>query len=95
GAGFVTRDAANGRIMFWEPEDPEHGSLGIAVVADPSMVEGFAEDADNYLMLVRVTPGRPFVYYMGSAWSRGLDFPDRRSWEAFFADQAFDFRPAP
>ncbi len=95
GAGFVTRDAASGRMMFWEPEDPEHGSLGIAVVADPSMVEGFAEDADNYLMLVRVTPGRPFVYYMGSAWSRGLDFSDRRSWEAFAADQAFDFRPAP
>ncbi|KAK0332370.1 hypothetical protein LTR94_025164, partial [Friedmanniomyces endolithicus] len=66
GAGFVTRDEANGRLMFWEPDTPEHGALGIAIVVDPSMVEGFAQDADNYLILVRVTPGRPFTYFMGS-----------------------------
>lgn len=95
GVGFVTRDAEQGRMMFWEPEDPEHGSLGVAVAVDPSMVEGFAEDADNYLILVRVTPGRPFTYYMGSAWSGGLDFPDRRSWEAFVAGQRFEFQPRP
>lgn len=83
GRGFVTRDAANGRLMFWEPENPEHGSLGIAILVDPAIVEGFAEDADNYLILVRVTPGRPFTYYMGSAWDRGLDFNSRPAWEAF------------
>lgn len=93
GAGFVTRDAENGRLMFWEPDNPEHGSLGIALAVDPATVEGFAEDADNYLILVRVTPGRPFTYYMGSAWSGGLDFPDRQSWDAFVAGHRFDFHP--
>lgn len=91
GAGFVTRDAEQGRLMFWEPENPEHGSLGLVIAADPAMVEGFAEDADNYLILVRVTPGRPFTYYMGSAWSGGLDFADRQAWESFVAGQTFDF----
>jgi rhamnogalacturonyl hydrolase YesR len=85
GRGFVTRDAANGRLMFWEPENPGHGALGIAILVDPAMVEGFAEDADNYLILIRVTPGRPFTYYMGSAWDRGLDFDRRQAWEAFVA----------
>lgn len=92
GRGFVTRDAAHGRLMFWEPENPEHGSLGIALAVDPATVEGFTEDADNYLILVRVTPGQPFTYYMGSAWDRGLDFATRSAWEDYVANQSFDFR---
>ncbi|MBB5770258.1 rhamnogalacturonyl hydrolase YesR [Brevundimonas vesicularis] len=92
GRGFVTRDAAHGRLMFWEPENPEHGALGIALAVDPATVEGFTEDADNYLILVRVTPGQPFTYYMGSAWDRGLDFTTRSAWEDFVANQSFDFR---
>ena len=73
GRGFVTRDAEHGRLMFWEPDNPEHGSLGIALAVDPATVEGFAEDADNYLILVRVTPGQAFTYYMAqrgtAAWT--------------------------
>ena len=87
GAGFVTRDRENGRLMFWEPASPDHGSLGIAILVDPAMVEGFVDDAENYLILVRVTPGRPFTYLMGSAWDRGLDFKSRTEWEAFVASQ--------
>lgn len=93
GAGFVTKDAEHGRLMFWEPENPEHGGLGVAILVDPATVEGFTEDADNYLILVRVTPGQPFTYYMGSAWDRGLDFHDRAGWETFVAGQAPDFTP--
>ncbi len=95
GRGFVTRDADHGRLMFWEPDNPEHGSLGIALSVDPATIEGFAEDADNYLILIRVTPGQPFTYYMGSAWDRGLDFSSRQSWEDFVAGQSFEFRPIP
>lgn len=91
--GIVTRDLKNGRLMFWEPESPEHGSLGIAIAVDPALVQGFAEDAENYLVLLRVKPGQPFVYYMGSAWNRGLDFKDRNAWESHVAAQRFDFRP--
>ena len=65
---------------------------GIALAVDPATVEGFAEDADNYLILVRVTPGQSFTYYMGSAWDRGLDFATRSAWEDFVANQRFDFR---
>lgn len=92
GSGFVTRDAANGRLMFWEPENPQHGSIGVAILVDPAMVEGFAQDADNHLILVRVTPGQPFTYYMGAAWDGGLDFPTREAWERFVAEQRPEFR---
>ncbi len=94
GRGYVTRDAANGRLMFWEPNDPSHGSLGIAILVDPALVQGFAEDADNYMILLRITPGQPFVYYMGSAWDHGLDFSSREAWETFAAGQTPDFDPA-
>jgi rhamnogalacturonyl hydrolase YesR len=95
GRGYVTKDAVNGRLMFWEPTDPSHGSLGIAILVDPAMVQGFAEDADNYMILLRVTPGQPFVYYTGSAWDHGLDFSSREAWETFVATQTPDFAPAP
>ncbi|HVJ02966.1 MAG TPA: glycoside hydrolase family 88 protein, partial [Sphingomonas sp.] len=89
--GALTRDAANGRMMYWQPTDPEHGELGIAVLVDPAMVVGFAEDAENYLMLVRVQPGKPFTYYTGSAWSRGGDFATRAAWEKHVTEQKFAF----
>lgn len=95
GSGTVTRDAAAGRLSFREPSDPDHGSLGIAILADPAMVVGFTEDADNYLILLRVTPGRPFVYYMGAGWDRGLDFPTAEAWDAYVAAQHPDFAVAP
>ena len=93
GAGAGTPDAAQGRLMFWEPANPEHGSIGIAIAVDPSSLAGFAEDADNYLILVRVTPGRPFTYYMGAAWDGGLDFKTREAWETYVGGQTFAFPP--
>jgi hypothetical protein len=93
GSGTITRDGATGRLSFREPADAEHGSLGIAILVDPAMVVGFTEDADNYLILLRVTPGRPFVYYMGSAWDRGLDFPSDEAWAAHIDELRPDFEP--
>lgn len=93
GSGAVVRDPAKGLLSFREPDDPGHGSLGVAILADPRLVVGYAEDADNYLILLRVTPGEPFVYYMGSAWDRAPDFPTAAAWEAHVAAQTPDFDP--
>jgi hypothetical protein len=51
-------------------------------------------DAENYLVLVKVEPGKPFVYYMGAAWDKGLDFHDRSSWETYVREQQPDFNPS-
>ena len=56
-------------------------------------MQGFAEDAENYLILLKVTPGQPFTYYMGSAWDGGLDFKSREDWDAFVKSQTFSFAP--
>ncbi|GAA0660091.1 rhamnogalacturonyl hydrolase YesR [Sphingomonas insulae] len=91
GTGRVVRDQANGRLTFHEPADPGHGAVSITVAADPATVVGFAQDADNYLMLVRVQPGTPFAYYTGYGWDRGLDVRSAADWDALVAGTRFDF----
>ncbi len=91
GSGVLTQDAAKARLCFWEPEDPDHGALGIAVLADPALFRGFAQDAENQLMLLSVPPGRPFTWYVGVGWNRGLDFRSMTEWDAHVALQRPEF----
>jgi len=94
GSGVFTKDLAPGRVSYWEPPDPVKGTMGIAVMVDPKSVVEIRQDAENYLVLVKVEPGKPFVYYTGAAWDKGLDFHDRAAWEAYVRDQKPDFDPS-
>lgn len=91
--GTLFTDRARGIISYWEPTDPDHGSMGTAIIVDPASIVDFVSDADNNLVLVRVTPGKPFTYYAGSAWDRGLDFKSRQEWEAYLKSQRLKFAP--
>jgi hypothetical protein len=91
--GTLVTDKAHGRMTWWSTEDPVKGSMGVAIMVDPAAVVGFREDFDNYLVLIRVTPGKPFVYYEGAAWSKGLDFHSKAEWQAYVNGQTPDFRP--
>jgi len=93
GKGGLLVDKAQGLMTYWEPNDPAHGSMGTAIRVDPAMIEDITADADNNLILIRVKPGKPFVYYIGSAWDRGLDFHSREEWEAYVRAQKLDFSP--
>ena len=91
--GEIEKDGAGARMSWWGPADGEKGRMAAAVIVDPATFAGFAEDADNYLLLVRVQPGRPFVYYSGAAWDRGGDFATRDAWNSYVDAQRPDFRP--
>lgn len=95
--GEVRKDGAAARLSWWGPADGEgegsKGRMAAAVIVDPSAFEGFAEDADNYLILIRVRPGQPFVYYSGAAWDRGGDFAIQGDWISYVDAQRPDFRP--
>ena len=90
--GEVRKDAATARLTWWGPADGNKGRMAAAVIVDPAAFAGFAEDADNYLILVRVRPGTPFVYYSGAAWDRGGDFATKGAWQAYVDGQRPDFR---
>ena len=89
--GALTKDAATGRMSWWGPTDATKGTMAVAILVDPRALVRFAEDNDTYLALVRVTPGKPFVYYMGAAWDRGPDFHDRAGWQAYVDAQSPSF----
>jgi hypothetical protein len=91
--GKIAKDQARARMSWWGPTDPAKGTMAAAIMVDPRAFAGFAEDADNYLILVRVTPGKPFVYHAGATWDRGLDFATREAWQAYVDGQQPDFRP--
>jgi hypothetical protein len=63
-------------------------------MVDPKSLVEIRQDAENYLVLVKVEPGKPFVYFTGAAWDKGRDFHDRAAWEAYVRDQKPDFDPS-
>ena len=67
--------------------------MGTALLVDPAMIVEVREDADNYLVLLRATPGEPFVYYAGAAWDKGREIHSRAEWDAYVAGQRPDFDP--
>ncbi|WP_439567050.1 DUF4861 family protein [Sphingopyxis sp.] len=91
--GEIARDETAARMSWWGPADGAKGRMAAAVIVDPASFAGFAEDADNHLILIRVRPGRPFVYYSGAAWDRGGDFATRDAWNSYVAAQRPDFGP--
>ncbi|MDO9368922.1 MAG: DUF4861 family protein [Sphingopyxis sp.] len=91
--GDVQKDATAARLTWWGPADGAKGRMAAAIIVDPSAFAGFAEDADNYLILVRIQPDKPFVYYSGAAWDRGGDFATKGAWQAYVDAQRPDFKP--
>nr|WP_298093246.1 DUF4861 family protein [uncultured Sphingomonas sp.] len=91
-AGQMSADRARGVMTWWGPEDGAHGRMAVAIRVDPATIVEQRDDADNHLFLVRVRPGKPFVYFSGSAWSKGAGgFDTREKWQAYAASQRLDF----
>lgn len=97
-------DKDKGLMLYWEPEQTYRnvnaGHTGVAVIADPASIVKFVEDKNpdgtikQNLMIVRVTPGKPFVYYAGACWSLGLDFKTADEWEKYTREYKPNFEPA-
>ncbi len=92
-AGDLKADKAKGVFSFWDVTDPDKGTMGVALLIDPRQIVDVVETDTDWLVLVKVTPGKPFVYYMGAAWDKGLDFHGRADWESYVFAQKPDFNP--
>jgi rhamnogalacturonyl hydrolase YesR len=76
-------DGAPGWMSYWEPPqgpDGSYGSNGCAVIVPDATA--YTSGDGNYLATASATPGKPFVYYLGAAWSKGGEFADAAAWEA-------------
>jgi rhamnogalacturonyl hydrolase YesR len=92
-AGDLKADKAKGVFSFWDVTDPDKGTMGVALLIDPRQIVDVVETDSDWLVLVKVNPGKPFVYYMGAAWDKGLDFHSRADWETYVFAQKPDFNP--
>lgn len=92
--GDLRADKARGVFSFWDVTDPDKGTMGVALLIDPRQIVDLVETESDWLVLVKVTPGKPFVYYMGAAWDKGLDFHSRADWETYVFAEKPDFNPA-
>src|SRR5688500_5539876 len=89
--GALTVDRARGVLSWWGPDDADHGGMAIAIRVDPSTIAEVRQDADNHLVLLKVTPGKPFVYYSGSAWNKGQGgFRTHAAWDQYGANEKLD-----
>jgi hypothetical protein len=92
--GELTVDRARGVLSWWGPQDHDHGRMAVALRVDPAMIVEIRNEADNNLVLLRVMPGKPFVYYSGSAWNLGEgQFHDRAAWDRHAAQVPVNFQP--
>jgi hypothetical protein len=100
GEGKWTADKGKGVFVYWEPEQrygkpAEAGHTGVAVLVDPkALVKVIEDNPAQYLVIVKVTPGVPWVYYAGACWSLGLDFKTAEEWEKYATGFKSNFDPA-
>jgi unsaturated rhamnogalacturonyl hydrolase len=77
-------DAKAGWASTWEAHE-SYGEIGCGAVlpgTKPKVVE-----ADGHTLLVAPEPaGKPFVYYAGGGWSKGLDFTSGAEWNQYLED---------
>jgi len=78
-------------LTTWEPVK-EGGELGQAVIVEPAVVKGQAEDDLNYYLLTNIQAGVPCVSYSGFGWTRAGDFKDAGDWERYVSGFAARLR---
>lgn len=89
--GQATLDKRKGMIAYWQPPDRVNGSIACGVLVEPAAVQEFKTARQHYLALIRVAPGKAFVYYAGAGWSKSGDFADADAWEKYLREYKADF----
>jgi len=76
--GTILMDEQQGIAGYWEAQHGEDGTTGIAtIVASPSRM---SIDRVHLLTHGTVKTGQPFVYYNGSAWTKGKEITNAKEW---------------
>ncbi len=88
-AGIVLRgqpgdtliDAERGLAGYWEPQNndsrTDNGHTAIGVIF-PDGAKRIVSEAGHLLLIADYVPGEPFIYYVGTAWSRyGFETPEK------------------
>jgi hypothetical protein len=75
-------------ISYWFAPDDKNGMTGCGVVLTADTKAQFKEQNGHLLAIVNQPCGKPFVYYAGACWDKGLDFKTAGDWQAYLSDFA-------
>jgi hypothetical protein len=85
-------DRAQGILSTWETVEGGFGKLGQGVIAEPALIADFTQDDRNFLVIARIDPAWPSVYYAGFGWTESGDFQSRDDWDRYLNDFAARLR---
>jgi hypothetical protein len=78
-------------MRTWEPLPETNGSLGCAIILPAGAAATIRPTDLDTFMVAKASPGVPFVYYMGSDWSkRGGGAADAGAWTKAVQEQVRD-----
>ena len=78
-------DRKRGLLSCWGSTQGPNGGIACGVLVDPPSVVDMVETPGDRLVLVKATPGKPFVYYAGAGWSKS-GFPNVEVWERYLRE---------
>lgn len=84
--GSTSRDQDWAWLGTWGPVERAgggHGSLATGLLMPNVAVLGTRETDDHYLVLTRLRPGEPVVFFAGAGWTAGGEFESVEDWWAF------------
>lgn len=87
GASQLT-NASAGTMRTWEPVKADGSQLGCAIVMQPSLLEKFAEDSGNYLVVTKLPKDGKVAYYAGFGWTKSGQFATVEDWDRYVGEWA-------
>ena len=79
----ISESQTTGTLAVWESYEPKYGELGTAVIAQPSLVTGFAKYQKEAFMLVQAKAGQPITYYVGAGWTKNPHVKSKQHWQTY------------
>lgn len=76
----------DGKVLLQWVQQASNDAFGTAIVLPAA--QGFAQDPLNELITGAATPGKPFTYYAGGAWSRAGEITSPAAWQRYVLDVA-------
>lgn len=76
-------NAEHGWLVSWEDMDKNAGKQGVAIIADPKLIEKQTEDKLNNLVLAKVPENNAATYWAGFCWDKAGPFTDSEAWKKY------------
>ena len=79
----VEFNAERGWLLKWEPMEKNAGQQGLAIIADPKLVEKQAEDKLNQLVIAKVPENNVAAYWAGFCWDKFGGISSADAWKNY------------